>query len=209
MQYFYLYLSLRRVKSCTSMVFSLWLMGSKISFMPSLVKLMTRLTPKGSLSLYRIWTPLTLPTKDWTVATAWLKCIPAKKGEFNADATISPKELWQKITALSDFQTGISQTWKGKTFQFRTKASVNLNLSVLCGYTTKPPNDLEKFRGRLVVASEFFDRFPIFKRRFQSNFRTNLPKMNSTTSLTSPCSGITSNSSILSSWLRIEWLTRF
>ena len=44
----HLYLSLSRVKSCTSMVFSLWFIGSKISLMPSFVKLMTKSTFNGS-----------------------------------------------------------------------------------------------------------------------------------------------------------------
>ena len=47
-----LYLSFMRERSCTRMTFSRWLTGSKMSLMPSLVRLMTRSTESGSLSLH-------------------------------------------------------------------------------------------------------------------------------------------------------------
>jgi hypothetical protein len=49
---FHLYFSLSKVKSCTSMVFSLWLIGSNISLIPSWVRLITRSTPNGSWKSY-------------------------------------------------------------------------------------------------------------------------------------------------------------
>ena len=39
-------------------------------------KLLISYTKFLTLSLYNIWTPLMLPTKDCIIATAWLKCIP-------------------------------------------------------------------------------------------------------------------------------------
>ena len=48
-----LYLSFMSERSCTRMTLSRWLTGSKMSLMPSLVRLMTRSTESGSLSLHR------------------------------------------------------------------------------------------------------------------------------------------------------------
>ena len=83
-----LYFSLRSERSCTRMTLSRWLTGSKMSLMPSLVKLMTRSTESGSLSLHGG------EAKSRHISNWSFKIHQITKQGYSRSSKNLPKNLW-------------------------------------------------------------------------------------------------------------------